>query len=150
MQKSLEHYLAESHAADKVLAHARLLVKLDTLYRKIAPSRLGQASHLANYASGVIIIHADNGAIAAKLRQLTPTLTSAFSRNGVECNDVQVKAQARENSPQSTGSTPKPLTRNTLSTLEALRDSLPQSPLREAISDLLSRSAHAPSPQTKF
>lgn len=149
MQKSLEHYLAESHAADKVLAHARLLIKLDTLYRKIAPSPLGQASHLANYASGVIVIHANNGAVAAKLRQLAPTLTGAFSRNGVECSGVQIKVQAHENSTQSTSSTPKPLSRQTLSTLETLRDALPQSPLREAIGDLLSHSAHASPPQTK-
>ena len=141
MNHSLESYLDAADGAGKVLAHARLLMKLTHLYQEIAPPHLGQASHLANYKSGIIVIHAASGAIAAKLRQMAPTLADGFSIRGVECNGVQIKVQARKINAQSTASTKKPLTPRTSHTLESLRDTLPNSPLRTALETLLSRSA---------
>ena len=141
MNNSLESYLDAAEGAGKVLAHARLLMKLTALYQEIAPAHLGQASSLANFKSGIIVIHAASGAVAAKLRQLAPTLADGFSRRGVECNGVQIKVQARKTAAQSTTSTTKPLTLRTSHTLEGLRDSLPSSPLRAALETLLSRSA---------
>jgi len=141
MQKSLETYLQADDGAAKVLTHARLLMKLTRLYQEIAPAHLGQSSHLANYKSGIVVIHAVSGAVAVKLRQLAPTLGEGFRARGVECNDVQVKVQARENSTQSITSTQKPLTVQAGREIEALRDSLPPSPLREALAALLARSA---------
>ena len=141
MQNSLEKYLAASDGAGKVLAHARLLIKLTHLYQKIAPTHLGQASSLANYKSGIIIIHAVNGVVAAKLRQLAPTLAEGFSQNGIECSGVQVKVQARKIDKQSIASTQKPLSERSSKALESLRDALPASPLRDALNTLLSRSA---------
>ena len=140
MQKTLENYLEATDCAEKILAHARLLIKLTHLYQKIAPAHLGQASTLANYKSGIIVIHATSGAVAAKLRQLAPTLADGFSKKGVECNGVQVKVQAREISAQSTTSTQKPLSARTKNELGDLCDHLPDSPLRTALENLL---AHA-------
>ena len=141
MNNSLESYLDAAEGAGKVLAHARLLMKLTALYQEIAPAHLGQASSLANYKSGTIVIHAASGAVAAKLRQLAPTLADGFSRRGVECNGVQIKVQAPKITAQSMASTKKPLTPRTSHTLEGLRDSLPSSPLRTALATLLTRSA---------
>lgn len=141
MNYSLESYLDAADGAGKVLAHARLLMKLTQLYHEIAPAHLGQASDLANYKSGIVVIHAASGAVAAKLRQLAPTLADGFSKRGVECNGVQIKVQARKTSTQSTTSTKKPLTLRTSHTLEGLRDSLPSSPLRAALATLLERAA---------
>ena len=141
MQNSLETYLEAADGAGKVLAHARLLIKLTHLYQDIAPAHLGQASHLANYKSGIVVIHAVNAAVAAKLRQLAPTLAAGFSKRGTECNGVQVKVQARETGTQSSTSTPKPLSSRTSRELEGLRDSLPSSPLRAALESLLTRAA---------
>lgn len=141
MQNSLENYLEAADGAGKVMAHARLLIKLTHLYQEIAPTYLGQASSLANYKSGIIVIHAVSGAVAAKLRQLAPTLVEGFSQRGIECNGVQVKVQARKINTQSRASTQKPLSLRTSRTLEDLRDSLPDSPLRAALETLLTHSA---------
>ena len=139
MQKSLENYLEATDGAGKVLAHARLLIKLANLYQKIAPAHLSQVSTLANYKSGIIVIHATNGAVAAKLRQLAPSLSDGFSKRGIECNGVQVKVQAPEINTQSMTSTQKPLSIKTEQGLCELRDQLPQSPLRSALEKLLAR-----------
>ena len=139
MQKPLENYLEATDGAGKVLAHARLLIKLANLYQKIAPAHLSQASTLANYKSGIIVIHATSGAVAAKLRQLAPSLADGFSKKGIECNGVQVKVQAPEINTQSMTSTQKPLSIKAEQSLCELRDHLPQSPLRSALENLLAR-----------
>ena len=141
MNNSLESYLDAAEGAGKVLAHARLLMKLTALYQEIAPAHLGQASSLANFKSGIIVIHAASGAVAAKLRQLAPTLADGFSRRGVECNGVQIKVQATEIARQSRTSMPKPLSTPTSRKLAGLRDSLPESDLRRALDTLIQRAA---------
>ncbi len=141
MQNSLENYLEAADGAGKVLAHARLLIKLTHLYQEIAPAHLGQASSLANYKSGIIVIHAVSGAVAAKLRQLAPTLADGFSQRGIECTGVQVKVQAHKIVMQSMASTKKPLSPRASQELEGLRDSLPASPLRAALESLLAHAA---------
>ena len=123
------------------MAHARLLVKLARIYQEIAPAHLSQASSLANFKSGIVVVHAVSGAVAAKLRQLGPTLADGFCKRGVECSDVQIKVQARKTIAQSMSSTKKPLTAGASRSLEGLRDSLPSSPLRAALATLLERSA---------
>lgn len=139
MQKSLENYLEADDGAGKMLAHARLLMKLARLYQEIAPANLARASRLVNYKSGIIVIHAASGALAAKLRQLAPTLSDGFALRGVECNGVEVKVQVLETPAQSRTSTQKPLTRRASGALEKLRDSLPASPLRAALETFLAR-----------
>jgi hypothetical protein len=141
MQKSLENYLEAADGAGKVLAHARLLIKLTRLYQELAPAHLGAASRLANYKSGIIVIHAASGAVAAKLRQLAPTLADGFGQRGVVCNGVQVKVHADEGGAQARASRQKPLTSRASRELAGLRDSLPASPLRAALENLLARAA---------
>ena len=141
MQNPLGIYLEAADGASNVLAHAKLLIKLSKLYQEVAPPHLRQASSLANYKSGIIVIHAASGAVAAKLRQLAPTLAGSFSKMGFECNDVQVKVQARQISKQSSTSTQKPLSTMASRELESLCTSLPPSPLREALQSLLTRAA---------
>ena len=141
MPNTLEDFLDAADGAGNVLAHARLLLRLANLYREIAPAHLRQASTIANYTSGIIVIHATNGAVATKLRQLATTLADGFSKRGVECSGVQVKVQATEITTQSKSSTLKPLSGQTSRSLEALRDSLPDSDLRHAVETLIRRSA---------
>ena len=141
MQNSLENFLEAADGAGKVLAHAKLLIKLAQMYQELAPMHLSQTSRLANYKSGIVVIHAVSGAVAAKLRQLAPTLADGFSKRGIECNGVQVKVQARKFDTQSRTSTIKPLTSRTSHELEGLRDSLPASSLRDAVNRLLAHSA---------
>jgi len=141
MHKQLENYLEAAEGADKVLAHARLLMKLAHLYTELAPTHLGQASCVANYRSGTIIIHATNGAVAAKLRQMAPTLANEFAKRGAQCSEVQIKVQAREIQSQSRTSTQKPLSVRTSRELGCLAGSLPASPLRSALESLLDRAA---------
>ena len=143
MPNTLEDFLESADGAGKVLAHARLLLRLTHLYAEIAPAHLRQASTIANYKSGIIVIHATSGAVAAKLRQLAPSLADGFSKRGVECNGLQVKVQAHKSETQSRTSTQKPLSTQTSQELTQLRNALPEGSLRDALETLLERSAKA-------
>jgi hypothetical protein len=139
--KTLEDFLDATDGAGKVLAHARELLRLSRLYQGIAPAYLSGASRLVNYKSGTVIIHAANGAVAAKLRQLATTLADGFSRRGVACRAVEVRVRAIEFQPQPASPRQKPLSGQTFQTLGGLRDTLPDSELRQAVDSLIRRSA---------
>ncbi len=134
-----EHYLSKDATAGRVMAHARLLLKLSRRFEAVAPAALRDLAHVANYKSGMIIIHADNGAVAVKLRQMSRRLCDELSQEGCECSDIEVKVQPRQTLCQSSTSTPRPLSEMAQSMLSATRDKLPEGPLKAALSRLLCR-----------
>lgn len=139
MQTPLENYLEATEGAGKVLAHARLLMRLARLYEKIVPAHLSQASCVANYKSGLVVVHATNSALAAKLRQMAPTLAAEFSKQGVECSELKVKVQEQFSSEKSMNCAVKPLSARTGQALASLSQTLPDSPLRSSLERLLAR-----------
>jgi len=141
MHKGPEHYLDNDAAAGRVMAHARLLIKLSRRFEAIVPTGLRHAAHVANYKSGKIVIHADNGAVASKIRQMSQRLCSELSKGGTECNDIEVKVQPRETLYQSTTSTIKPISAKACETLRSTSEILPKGPLRQALDNLLARAA---------
>jgi hypothetical protein len=140
---SLDRFLSSTDGAGRLMAHAGLLQKLARIYASTAPENLGKASRVANYKSGVVVIHADNGAVAVKLRQMAPSLAGEFSKRGVECNGVQVKVQAIEIYQHSQTPTGHPLPAGAGRALTELIENMPDSPLRAAIETFLKRSTRA-------
>ncbi|MFZ2971063.1 MAG: DciA family protein [Ferribacterium limneticum] len=141
MYKGPEHYLDKDAAAGRVMAHARLLLKLSRRFEAVAPAGLRHSAHVANYKLGTIIIHADNGAVAAKIRQLSQRLSNELSKGGAECSGIEVKVQPRQIPSQSTSSTQKPLSDKAIGILQSTTDKLPEGPLRKALDNLLKRAA---------
>ncbi|MBK5913033.1 DciA family protein [Rhodocyclus purpureus] len=141
MHNSIENFLTAEDGAGRLMAHARLLLKLAHIFADVVPAHLRDASQVANYRSGIVVIHAANGAVAAKLRQMGPTLANEFARRGLECSGVLVKVQAPESPSQSRTCEAKPLTEGARRELSGLQDRLPDSPLRSALATLLARSA---------
>lgn len=141
MYKGPEQYLDSDAAASKVMAHARLLLKLSRRFEAIAPAGFRHAAHVANYKSGKLIIHTDNGAVAAKLRQMSQRLCDELSKGGAQCNVIEVKVQPRLIPVQSMSSTQKPLSEKACAMLRSTTDTLPKGPLRDALDNLLERAA---------
>lgn len=138
--ESLDHYLSHSDSTGRLMAHAGLLLRLSRIYREVAPTHLAAASRVANFKSGTVLIHADNGAVAVKLRQMAPSLSREFSIRGIECTGLTVKVQALDISRQSDQPVVRPLSPGAGRELKELADSLPDSPLRDAVETLLERS----------
>ncbi len=140
--RSLDAYLNSAGGLARLSAHAGRLVKLQRVYESIAPSYLAASSRVANYKLGKVVIHADSGAVAAKLRQMLPSLLGEFSLEGAEVTEIQVKVQPNHGAPQhkkraqtaSVGTSAK-------SDLHRLAEALPEgSPLKEALERLVQRS----------
>lgn len=143
MYKAPEQFLDSDAAAGRVMAHARLLLRLSRRFSAIAPPALRHSARVANYKSGKLVIYADNGAVAAKIRQLGKRLCNELSTGGAECNDIDVKVQPRQIHASSMTSTPKPLSPRARESLNEAASRLPPGPLRSALDTLLQRSATA-------
>lgn len=141
MHAAVTTFLENADSTAKLMAHAKLLMRLSRKFEKIAPAGLACSARVANYKSGVLVVHADNGAVATKLRQLGQRLCSELSKGGPQCNVMEVKVQPRQTLDQSRTSTQKPLSARTFGTLRATADRLPMGELRNALQQLLERSA---------
>lgn len=139
MYKAPEQYLDADAAVGRVMAHARLLLKLSSRFDELAPGALSHAAHVANYKSGKIIIHAENGAVAAKIRQMSRRLCGELSLEGSECIDIEVKVQPRQSLYRSTASTSKPISGKAAEILRATAEGMPHGKLRQALDTLLLR-----------
>ncbi|MCM8610969.1 DciA family protein [Accumulibacter sp.] len=141
MAETLHRFLTAPDGAAKVMAHAQLLRRLDDIFRRVAPAHLVQASNLANFKSGILVIHAHNGAVAAKLRQLAPTLANEVTERGIDCRGLQIRVHAPQTRIPTAMPQSRPLSAGSRERLAALRQSLPASPLQQAVERLLARSA---------
>jgi len=72
------------------------LAALQRLYEVCTPPELTQASRVVGDRNGMLVIAADNGAIAAKLRQLAPRLLKNLQKQSAQITGIQVRIQVKE------------------------------------------------------
>jgi hypothetical protein len=139
--RSLEDCLKADSAMARLSSHAARLVELQALLASALPANLARAARVANVKSGKLVIHADNGAVAAKLRQMTPRLASLFAFQGGEVTGIDIRVQARSRNPaNSTPRTPTGVSSPAKRALTTLESTLPEgSRLRLALARLIER-----------
>lgn len=140
--RSLDAYLNAAGDLARLSAHAGRLVKLQRIFEEIAPAYLAASSHVANFKLGKVVIHADSGAVAVKLRQMLPSLVDEFSLKGAEVTEIQVKVQPSGVAPQHKKRVVAATVGSSAKTgLSRLAEELPaDSPLKEAVERLVKRS----------
>ncbi|KYC29427.1 conserved protein of unknown function [Sterolibacterium denitrificans] len=132
--RPLDDYLRTDAAIANLQAHADHLLQLQQILAASLPPALARSCRVANLKQGVLIIHAENGAAATKLRQLTTTLTERYRAHGEPLTEVRIKVQPLDEHPQ-----PKPPPRAATlgsggrASIERLLGSLPDGPLRQAL-----------------
>jgi hypothetical protein len=129
----------------RLAAHAKRLLTLQRSLESALPAALSRHCRIANYKLGLIVIHANNSAVATKARQHTATLVREFSNTGIEVTEIKVRVQPREsdapNRPSSGGNT---LSENSKSALTSLADRLPEgSSLKASLIRMVRRSRQA-------
>lgn len=141
--RSLEDCLKADGGLARLSGHAARLQRLQRLFESAVPGTLVRGARVANLKLGKLIIHADSGAVAAKLRQIIPTLVDVFHNNEVaEVTGIEVKVQPRQNMPPGpTVASHELLGDRAKQGLTSLADRLPEdSPLRHALRELVKRS----------
>ena len=137
--RSLQEHLTSGDSMARLAAHAQRLLQFQRRLEVALPEALRPHARVANFRLGKLFIHAANGAVAAKVRQLGPRLASDLSNKEAKVTQIEVRVQARNPSPpqppHERASPPGPKQKQGLT---ALAQSLPrESPLKNALERLL-------------
>lgn len=131
--KNLRAYLDSAVGIAGLLPQAERLIELRRIYSKLVPQQLLRSSSIGNYKQQKVVIFAENNAIAAKLRLLSPRLVNDFSKSGVEVTGIRIEVQPRQSTEQETKPKQARLSRAGAECLDALAARLPDSSLKQAV-----------------
>lgn len=139
--RSLEDCLLADAGMARLSSHASRLVRLQAIVAAALPPALARGARVANLRSAKLIIHADNSAVAAKLRQLAPRLTELVRVEAAEVTGIDISVQGRAGNParveKNTASSIGDKAKRGLTSLET---TLPEgSRLRQALARLIER-----------
>jgi hypothetical protein len=136
---TLKDYLTATDAVARLSEQAVRLQRLQSLLDAALPAYLSPGARIANLKRGKVVIHADSGAVAVKLRQLAPRLAESFIQQGQEVTGIEVRVQPRRRlSASSRPKLPKFLGERPKQALTSLASGLEEgSPIRLAVEKLL-------------
>lgn len=137
--RSLEEHLATAEGMAKLAAHANRLLQFQQRLEAALPANLRAHARVANFRLGKLFIHAANGAVAAKIRQLGPRLADDLSNKAIKVTQIEVRVQAQNPvQARKEHELPTPPGENQKQGLTALARRLPAaSPLKGALERLL-------------
>lgn len=122
------------------VSRAQRILELQRIYLEIAPAQLAGASRVGHCADGILILVADNGPVAAALRQLVPRLLAALRKRRLEITGIRITVQVdggeHAGSRKASAVAIPPAA---AAELQALADGLEPSPLKSALETLARR-----------
>jgi hypothetical protein len=137
--KNLRAYLDSAAGIAALLPQAERLIELRRIYNELVPQQLLRSSSIVNYKQETVVIFAENNAIAAKLRLLSPRLVNDFSKRGVQVTGIRLEVQPREQPPNEQVPKHAKLSAAGLESLEALTKRLPNSKLKQELAAMAAR-----------
>jgi hypothetical protein len=134
----LNAFLASNQELRQLAGQAARINALQRHYQAIVPASLGHGSQVVQLRQQTVVIAATNGAVAAKLRQMSNELISLFQARGCEVTGIRVTVQVATYRP-----TERPAQRQlgaaARQALETLEGELADSPLKTALRRLSSK-----------
>jgi Dna[CI] antecedent, DciA len=124
------------------LVRVKHLIALQQIYARAVPGHLAKKSRVAFEQSGAVVIVADTSAVATKLRQLAPRIVDKIVKSAPEVTSIQVEVQVTREGDAGARRLPRIGSRGR-SSWSQLRDTLPPSPLRNAVVKLLQRGSES-------
>jgi len=135
-QSNIGSVLASLKELQAINVRIKRLSALQQAYARVVPAELARGSRVAFERSGTVVVRADTSAIAAKLRHLAPRLVAEIVKFDREVTSIRVELQIVQSSKTKSVQPPQIGPNGRLS-LTSLRDSLPDTPLRQALCRLL-------------
>lgn len=138
--RKLDTFFSEPASPLNRLAHAaQRLNAISRIWETVAPIGLARSCRVGRLDDGVLTLLADNGAIASKIKQQLPSLLEKLQTRGSEITGIRVDVQVKIPSPEKVIA-PKPgISQQSLASLEKLDADLTDSPLKEALTNLIKR-----------
>lgn len=137
--KNLRTYLDSAAGIAALLPQAERLIELRRIYSEIMPQQLSRSSSIVNYKQEIVVIFAENNAIAAKIKLLSPRLVNDFAKRGLQVTGIRLEVQPRQTARAETVQKHAKLSPAGAASLEALAKSLPESKLKQALAELALR-----------
>ena len=125
----------ENNYLQSLISHAGDLTALQSNWAAVVPQPLREFTQAAGLKHRRITVFAENGAVAAKLKLLAPTLLKNLQIKGVEVTSIRVEVQVKSIARRSPKA-PRHLSNQAANSLSGFAESLPDSPLRSALEKL--------------
>jgi len=131
-------FLNQPDGVASLMPQARRLIELRKILAAMLPEALARSCSIANYKQGKVVIFAANGATAAKLKLMLPTLSEQLSQRGIEVTGLEVCVQPLSSGSQVVEKSSK-ISREATLGLTRLCEQLPDSELKTALGKFASR-----------
>ena len=136
--RKLDSYLNEpASPLSRLSAAAQGLSTLARIWESVAPIALARSCRVGRVDDGVLTLFADNGSIASKLKQQLPSLLEKFQQRGGKINGIRIDVQVKMPSPARLYTAKPVISPTALSSLSELQLNLPDSKLKEALTNLI-------------
>jgi hypothetical protein len=136
----INYYFDASDSLRSMMRTVRGISELQHLLEQHVPPALAHAIHVKQLRGGTLHIATDNGAVAAKLKQLTPRLLNAYKKIGVEVTSIHYEVQVGESPAPVTSSLKfRHLSLETIGHLERVAADIEDGPLKQALLRLARR-----------
>jgi hypothetical protein len=141
MTRLLQGYLGSGDALARLQDHAARLLRLQNTLARALPPQLAAACRVANLKDQTLVISADGGAVAVRLKQMAPSLMEHLARAGHMISDIKVKVATPQQQPWVKPPTDRRISAEARNTLTDFAATLPaDSPLRTSLERLARRS----------
>jgi hypothetical protein len=134
--QSIKNLLGKTPEFRAILDKSAHLLALQRHFLAVSPDYLAQGCQISGLQFGVLSIIARNATIAAKLRQLAPSLAEKLRSRGCEVSGIHVKVQVSY-AANVVKAPPRVLTPPAKQAFETLNSTLPDSPLKSAVEKIL-------------
>ena len=140
MAHSLHHFLGSGETLGRLREHTQRLQLLQRRLEQLLPPQLTLTCAVANLKDGKLVILTSNGATAARLRQLLPTLQRQFSEQGSVVSRIEVRVRPSQAQPSPPARDPRGIGETGRASLLALCNRLPPGcELQIALAHLVAR-----------
>jgi len=138
--RKLDTFLSEPASPLNRLARAaQRLNAISRIWETVAPIGLARSCRVGRLDDGVLTLLADNGAIASKIKQQLPSLLEKLQQRGSEITGIRVDVQVKIPLPERVSAPKQGISQQSLASLEKLDNELEDSPLKEALTNLIKR-----------
>jgi hypothetical protein len=79
----------------EVNSKVRLLLSIQSALTEALPAPLAETASAASLTDGKLVLFADNGAVAAKLKQMTPRILAFLRMRNFQITGIQVQVQVK-------------------------------------------------------
>ena len=129
-------FLNQADAIAALMPQAERLIELREILASLLPGSLARRCSVANYKQGRVVIFAANGAIAAKLKLMLPSLLEELSGRAREVTGLEVAVQAPTAERQVNEKFAK-ISHEAAEKLAELSEQLPDSELKTALARIV-------------